>query len=75
MPAISVQLNTFIAPAGRPSEVPVGTAGASGLFARVLHAFEAARQRQVDREISRLIQAGGGRLTDSLERRIERHLA
>ena len=43
-----------------------------GLFGRLLDAMVASRQRQVDREIARFLQANGGRLTDNLEREIER---
>jgi hypothetical protein len=32
----------------------------------------ASRQRQVDREIARFIRDNGGRLTDTIEREIER---
>lgn len=45
-----------------------------GFVARLKRSFETTRQRQVDAKIARMIQAGGGRLTDSLERQIEQHL-
>jgi hypothetical protein len=53
---------------------PARSASRPGLFTRCWLSFAEARQRQVDRDIARMIQAGGGRLTDSLERQIERHL-
>jgi hypothetical protein len=45
-----------------------------GLFARLLDAMMASRQRQTDRDIARYLMATGfhGRLTDSIEREIER---
>lgn len=45
-----------------------------GLFRRLLAAMQAARQRQVDREIADYIAGHGGRLTDEGERAIERHI-
>ena len=54
--------------------LPARSAARPSLFARIWASFAEARQRQVDRDIARMIQAGGGRLTDSLERQIERHL-
>jgi hypothetical protein len=43
-----------------------------GPFRRFLDAMMAARQRQADREIARFLQTRGGRLTDDIEREIER---
>jgi len=43
-----------------------------GLLRRLLDAMEASRQRQVDREIARYIHDNGGRLTDTIEREMER---
>jgi hypothetical protein len=43
-----------------------------GLLRRLLDTIEASRQRQVDREIARYIHDNGGRLTDTIEREIER---
>jgi hypothetical protein len=40
------------------------------LARRLTGALEAQRQREVDREIARLLAASGGRITDSLEREI-----
>ncbi|MBV8615863.1 MAG: hypothetical protein JOY66_19125 [Acetobacteraceae bacterium] len=42
------------------------------LARRLIHAFEAQRRTEIDREIARLLAQSGGRLTDSLEREIER---
>jgi hypothetical protein len=43
------------------------------MFARLIDAMMASRQRRVDREIARYLAATGasGRLTDSIEREIE----
>ena len=43
-----------------------------GLLRRFFDAMMASRQRQVDREIARYIRDNGGRLTDNIEREIER---
>ena len=43
-----------------------------GLLRRFIHAMMASRQRQVDREIARYIRDNGGKLTDHVEREIER---
>jgi hypothetical protein len=43
-----------------------------GLFAMVLAALAASRQRQADREIARFIAGSGGKFTDETEREIER---
>ncbi len=44
-----------------------------GLFARLLDAIMESRQRQAEREIARLIELRGGKLTDSLEFQISQH--
>ena len=43
-----------------------------GLFRRMLDAMIASRQRQADREIARFLRGRGCRLTDDIEREIER---
>ncbi len=43
------------------------------LFARLLDAIMESRQRQAEREIARLIELRGGKLTDSLEFQISQH--
>ena len=43
-----------------------------GLFALVLAAMTASRQRQADREIARFLAGSGGKFTDETEREIER---
>lgn len=43
------------------------------LVSRLLAAVRDARTRQAEREIARFIEGQGGRITDALERRIERH--
>ena len=44
-----------------------------GLFARLLDAIMESRQRQAERDIARLIELRGGKLTDSLEFQISQH--
>ena len=39
---------------------------------RLTHALAAQRQREVDREIARLLARSGGRITDSMEREMMR---
>lgn len=46
-----------------------------GLLTRLLDAVVESQQRRAEREIERLIYASGGRLTDSVERDIERLLS
>ena len=48
------------------------TSSGPGWLARVHAAFMAARLRQAEREIARYIDATGGKLTDDVEREIER---
>jgi hypothetical protein len=43
-----------------------------GVLRRILAAVMQSRQRQADREIARFFQDHGGRLTDEIEREIER---
>ena len=43
-----------------------------GLFALLLAAMAASRQRQADREIARFMAGSGGKFTDETEREIER---
>jgi hypothetical protein len=43
-----------------------------GFFARLLAAMAASRQRQAEREIARYLAGTGGKLTDEIEREIER---
>jgi hypothetical protein len=47
-------------------------AGVARLARRLADAFAAQRQREVDREISRLLARAGGPITDSMEREIMR---
>ena len=53
-----------------PTHVPASNR--RGLLRRFFDAMMASRQRQVDREIARYIRDNGGRLTDNIEREIER---
>lgn len=43
-----------------------------GFFARVLAAMMESRQRQANREIAQYLALSGGKLTDTIEREIER---
>jgi hypothetical protein len=56
--------------------VASGTTKAAGssksFFARLLDSIQDARMRQAEREIARFIEVKGGRLTDDVERQIER---
>jgi hypothetical protein len=53
-----------------PTHVPASNG--RRLLRRFFDAMMASRQRQVDREIARYIRDNGGRLTDNIEREIER---
>ena len=44
------------------------------LFSRLFGLFIAARQRAADREIARYLATTGGKMTDSIEREIQRRL-
>lgn len=72
MPAVTTQLNDFIMPAAPAASAP--TVRKPSWFSRALAAVQDARMRQAEREIAFLIERGGGRMTDDLERRIERSL-
>jgi len=43
-----------------------------GLFLRLFDAIEAANKRRAEREIARYLGAAGGKITDEVEREIER---
>ena len=66
MPAASVQLNTFIAPAIGGDVSP-----RKGAFVRFIEAVQRAQARRAEREIAMFIAHRGGRMTDTLERQIE----
>lgn len=70
MPAVSTQLQDFILP-NAPAASATSPASRSWL-ARLAQAFVDARMRQAEREIARFIEHHGGRMTDGLERQIER---
>lgn len=70
MPAASVQLNGFI-PAH--AETLSKTDDRPSLFTRVARALHEAQTRRAEREIARFIESRGGRMTDDLERKIEKH--
>ena len=69
MPAASAQLYSFIA----PEAVDAARPARKGLLARFVANLHEARSRQAEREIAHLIELKGGRLTDDIERQIERH--
>jgi hypothetical protein len=58
--------------ARRRVESPVAPPARRGLFARIADAIAAANQRRAEREIARFLSTHGGRLTDEVEREIER---
>ena len=57
----------FVAPTSTTTRAP------KGIFARFLASVQEARMRQAEREIARFIEVKGGRLTDDVERQIERN--
>ena len=67
MPAAPLQLKSFLAQAEGPAKK------SDGLFARLSQRFYDARMRQAEREVARFIEGRGGRMTDDIERKIERH--
>lgn len=72
MSAASAQLNNFIL-----SRTAAATTEARpqrrGFMAKLLHLVQESQMRRAEREVARFIEARGGRLTDDLERQIERH--
>lgn len=70
MPAASVQFNGFVADTAETlsklDEKP-------SFFARLYAKLHDAQRRRAEREVARFIEARGGRMTDDLERKIERH--
>lgn len=44
----------------------------AGFFARIVEAIAASNRRRAEREIARWLELRGGKLTDSLERQMER---
>jgi hypothetical protein len=56
----------YIAPA------EAAPARSSSFFSRALEALKRSRMRAAEEEIARFIELRGGRLTDSVERQIER---
>lgn len=73
MPAASIQLNSFVGSSSATAPAAPSASGRPGLFSRFLTAVHEAQIRRAEREIARYIETRGGRLTDDLERRIERH--
>jgi hypothetical protein len=65
MAAATTEFDRYIAPTE-------ATPRPAGLFARFVDAVKRSRMRAAEEEVARLIEARGGRLTDSLERQIER---
>jgi hypothetical protein len=66
MTSISLHLPTI--PSGRR------TSEAAGPLGSLLTFFSRARPSRIDREVAALIEATGGKFTDSLDRAIERRL-
>ena len=65
----------FFSHALSPNEtVLVRTPAKPGVFSRFYAAMIAARQRQADAEIERILGRRGGKLTDSIEREIEQRV-
>ena len=58
-------------PCGDPA-APVADGVGAKLARRLTGGLAAQRQREVDREITRLLAGSGGRLTDSMEREMMR---
>jgi hypothetical protein len=58
--------------ARRRVESPAAPPATRGLFARLVDAIAAANQRRAEREITRFLANHGGKLTDEVEREIER---
>jgi hypothetical protein len=67
----------FFSHALSPSDTSLAPASRTrpSLFARFLAAMIESRQRQAEREIARYVSLNGGKLTDDMERGIERILA
>jgi len=65
MAAVAAEFDRYIAPAKVAPVRPT-------LFSRFYEALKRSRMRAAEREIARFIERRGGRLTDSVERQIER---
>lgn len=65
MAAVVTQFDRYIAPTDAAPRRP-------GPFARFMDAVKRSRMRSAEQQIARMIEARGGRLTDSVEREIER---
>lgn len=70
MPAASVEFNGFIPATSGAEQSGRRKQGVLGRFFRAVHD---AQVRRAEREIARFIEVRGGRMTDDLERKIERH--
>ncbi len=66
MPAASIELKRFI------TAEPSAASRRPGLLARFVQSYQETRLRQAEREVAKYIEGRGGRMTDDLERRIER---
>lgn len=74
--ALSIPFNAHVARHARTAPVKTTVpVRKPGLWTRFLNALIESQQRRAEREIERLIYASGGRLTDSVERDIERLLS
>jgi hypothetical protein len=64
---------TFTSPRISSAASPVSTARQrTGFFARLMNGLAGFRQRQIEQQIGRMIELQGGKMTDSVERQIER---
>ena len=64
---------TFTSPRISSEAPPVSTARQrTGFFARLMNGLAALRQRQIEQQIGRMVELQGGKITDSVERQIER---
>ena len=57
-----------------PASRRIDGAQPGGFLRRLYEAFTGSHQRQVDRDLSRLLSQAGGRLTDEIERRMMQRL-
>lgn len=73
--ALSIPFHAPLARESRTASAAPPAVRNPGLLTRLLDAVVESQQRRAEREIERLIYASGGRLTDSVERDIERLLS
>lgn len=71
MPAMSAQLTAFVPAPARAAAV--ANPSRPSLLHRVILGIQEARMRQAEREVGRFVEANGSRMTDRMEREIERN--